>query len=625
MNVLGVANYYVHPTSLKAFGSDRRAAFAAGGELAAELAQWYVTVFVGDTCFVHAHLPADATLESLDELNLRTQQWLRGERPPGDLPRLMNGRGSQLTASPIWGRGLGLGRPLPLQCDSLRRTLRRLGASRLVIGHTPQSCGVNSACRERVWRIDTGMSDYVASGACEALEIAADGTVTVLDDQTAQPLPASSSAEEGGQEDDRYAAEEEEARRLEQSERLLGAHDFVVVDRATGCDTRVLEVIGASRAAAERGAAPSDTAAEESDADAPSPRDALQLGAGCFGTVYVGESSVHGRVAIKVMAADAPDEATSRLAREAEVLRVVGGRPGFPALLYQGQQRVFGKESEVLAMQLLGGTVESAVRDGDAVLRVGRDVLRCLKTLHDAGYVHNDLKPANMLFGPKGSGARERQCHIIDFGMATRRGEEATPGAAARREANADEAAGDDESVGSSDAAVAAAAAGGVSYGGGTPLFASVAQHEMRPTRPADDLESLWYCLAYLAHGDLPWTWEAPEKAGAIKRRLFSDGCAIVADGCDAGLDAAGGEEDGGCSTQHCRDTVQGWQRSTPPTAADMVGAAEALTSLWDEVLACSGSEANPGGEVDYESCFRALGGDGEELLRACEPQPFPL
>ena len=42
-------------------------------------------------------------------------------------------------------------------------------------------------------------------------------------------------------------------------------------------------------------------------------------------------------------------------------------------------------------------------------------------------------------------------------------------------------------------------------YGGGTPLFASLAEHQGRPTRPIDDIESLWYSLAFLAHGsELP-------------------------------------------------------------------------------------------------------------------------
>jgi hypothetical protein len=304
-----------------------------------------------------------------------------------------------------------------------------------------------------------------------------------------------------------------------------------------------------------------------------------------------------------------------------------------------------------------------------------------------------------MLFGPRGSGARAQQVHLIDFGMATRRCDDATVPSSPPSSLPTPWSSPSGATVPSSDDGEAGAADGcGLRYGGGTPLFASVAEHEGRTTRPCDDVESLWYCLAYLAHGELPWKCkqrtrtqhahtpertrsrahslahargpaeprarrhaprqrsrgraarairrtralradcaparvarmsrprptrcapgESPERAAAIKRRLFADACAIVEDDCSAQLLASDGvaADDGVCQTAHCRETVQGWLDGAPPTADNMVGAAEALERLWAEVLE---SEASPNGAVDYERCFRALGGDGEELLRASEP-----
>ena len=80
MNVCGIAGNYVHPSQRDAFGADRVAAWAPGGALARELADdCLCAAIVGDSCFVHAHLPADATEKSLGALNRAAKRWLRGE------------------------------------------------------------------------------------------------------------------------------------------------------------------------------------------------------------------------------------------------------------------------------------------------------------------------------------------------------------------------------------------------------------------------------------------------------------------------------------------------------------------------------------------------------------------
>ena len=60
--------------------STRRHFDSAVGALATALADdCYAAAVVGDTCFVHAHLPAGATPESLAALNGAARRWLRGE------------------------------------------------------------------------------------------------------------------------------------------------------------------------------------------------------------------------------------------------------------------------------------------------------------------------------------------------------------------------------------------------------------------------------------------------------------------------------------------------------------------------------------------------------------------
>ena len=85
-------------------------------------------------------------------------------------------------------------------------------------------------------------------------------------------------------------------------------------------------------------------------------------------------------------------------------------------------------------------------------------------TPNQAGYIHNDVKPANILFGPPGTD-RKDDAHLMDFGMATCTGSLQDSVVEGRE----------------------------LAAGGGTPLYASLAQLEGRTTSPVDDIESLWY------------------------------------------------------------------------------------------------------------------------------------
>ena len=41
------------------------------------------------------------------------------------------------------------------------KTLRLTGAKRMIVGHTPQRAGINSAADGQVWRVDTGMTAMI--------------------------------------------------------------------------------------------------------------------------------------------------------------------------------------------------------------------------------------------------------------------------------------------------------------------------------------------------------------------------------------------------------------------------------------------------------------------------------
>lgn len=194
MNALGDLRY-VTPASLRSFDGVpvpdgmavtlarvpeparmRLAAFVPGGVYARRLAERNVVAVVGDSVFVHGGvLPQYAT--NLDELNERARAWLRGDEPQLP-PALMADDG------PLWSRHYSH-ETGPVQCKLLDESLAAIGASRMVVGHTPQLSGITSACNDKVWRIDVGMAAFYG-GPTQVLEITADG-VQVMSSPMSRP------------------------------------------------------------------------------------------------------------------------------------------------------------------------------------------------------------------------------------------------------------------------------------------------------------------------------------------------------------------------------------------------------------------------------------------------------
>jgi len=142
----------------------RAAAFLPGRPWARELAKRNTIVVVGDSVFVHGGvLPAWA--DQIDEVNADARAFLDGERsePP---KAIVDPDG------PVWSRHYS-NAPDASDCALLDEALAKIGAQRMVVGHTVHTEGVSSACEGKVWMIDVGMAAHYG-GPTQVLEIRGD-------------------------------------------------------------------------------------------------------------------------------------------------------------------------------------------------------------------------------------------------------------------------------------------------------------------------------------------------------------------------------------------------------------------------------------------------------------------
>ena len=146
----------------------RAAAFMPGAVYAQKLARHHTVALVGDSLFAHAGvLPAHVDY-GLDRINREASAFLAGTSR--DLPRILSDE-----RGPVWTRVFGSPEIDDTTCQVLERVLTQVGAKRLIVGHTVQEQGISSACQERLFRIDIGLSAYYGKKPPQVLEITAQG------------------------------------------------------------------------------------------------------------------------------------------------------------------------------------------------------------------------------------------------------------------------------------------------------------------------------------------------------------------------------------------------------------------------------------------------------------------
>mmetsp|Transcript_23224 Transcript_23224/g.59512 ORF Transcript_23224/g.59512 Transcript_23224/m.59512 type:complete len:416 (-) Transcript_23224:168-1415(-) len=160
----------------------RAAALSPGGPFTRRFfAHRPIALQVGSSVFVHGGLLPKHVETGLERLNQDTGAWLWGDVPPEALggravPRELAGRNSA-----VWARTYSAADKAACDCETLAETLAAIpGARRMIVGHTIQSSGINSACGGRVLRVDVGMSEGCGDHEPEVLEIRGDAQVVRL-------------------------------------------------------------------------------------------------------------------------------------------------------------------------------------------------------------------------------------------------------------------------------------------------------------------------------------------------------------------------------------------------------------------------------------------------------------
>jgi casein kinase I family protein HRR25 len=208
-----------------------------------------------------------------------------------------------------------------------------------------------------------------------------------------------------------------------------------------------------------------------------------KLGEGSFGLIYKGENvRTRELVAIKVE----PIEKDMKLLKnESVIYQYLNNVQGVPFVKW------FGKDEKnyYMVINLLGESLQSVKNNATfsltSVLQIGIQVIILLKTIHDKGLVHRDIKPDNFLLGLNNE---RKRIYIIDFGLC-------------KSYMNNDQ----HNPIKKSNNLI------------GSLTYASINAHNCIELSRRDDMESLGYMLAFFYLGTLPWQELVLENIEIIK------------------------------------------------------------------------------------------------------------
>lgn len=146
-----------------------------------------------------------------------------------------------------------------------------------------------------------------------------------------------------------------------------------------------------------------------------------KLGSGHFGDVFLGQDSVHGEVAVKVISRGVGESDLAWLARRAGLLaeaqHLSKARHPNVVQVHSIHELPDGSSVRLCMAYCPGGSLQSAFDAGPMTLKqvrkVGAEVALGLEALHGREMLHRDIKPGNILLTAAGV------AQLGDFGLVT--------------------------------------------------------------------------------------------------------------------------------------------------------------------------------------------------------------
>lgn len=215
-----------------------------------------------------------------------------------------------------------------------------------------------------------------------------------------------------------------------------------------------------------------------------------KIGSGAFGSIYKGQNiRTDEYVAIKV---EPISYGLRLLINESKIYQHLNGCAGIPNVKWFGKDEV----NYYMVINLLGTSLQEQLYKAGKfslplILKIGIKIVTLLKTIHNKGLVHRDIKPDNFLFGRGHDNTISTTLYLIDFGFC-------------RSYLDVNNNHIQMKTISSTI---------------GSMNYCSVSSHLRTELSRRDDLESLGYMLLYFYAGSLPWSNDDLEQVIVSKKQ----------------------------------------------------------------------------------------------------------